>query len=114
MDKQLSKLKSSKNKLKKVGTAVTFGTVGEVVGLIAAQFISDAFLPDYLIAHGTGVLFGLIGTLFFSSKYNTEPGKTLRDCLSDADLMFLDNLIDEKQRLRMRDSCMEKFLKSNE
>lgn len=110
----LTKLKSQRWIYKKVGAMVSLGTIGEILGYIIAQYVPDTFLPDNLIAHGIAALLALIGSFFFSSKYQTDPGKNLRDCFADADLMFAEGLIDEKQHIRMRESCFEKFLKSNQ
>lgn len=110
----LTKFKSQRWIYKKAGTMVSLGTIGEILGYFIAQYIPDTFLPDNLIAHGVAGLLALIGSFFFSSKYQTNPGKSLRDCFADADLMFVEGFIDEKQHMKMRESCFEKFLKSTQ
>jgi hypothetical protein len=112
MSAPIAKLKSERWILKKAGAAASLGTIGEILGFIIAQYIPDTFLPDNLVAHGVAALLALVGTFFFSSKYQTNLGKKLRDCFADADLMFVEGHIDEKQHLRMRESCFERFLKS--
>jgi hypothetical protein len=111
MSKQLQKLKGKRSIAKTVRTAVSFATVGEALGYVALYYFPYVGIPASVFVHGIAALITLTGTIIFSNKFKTTAGQSLNDCFADADLLFAQGSIDERQLMRIRDNCLDKYLK---
>jgi hypothetical protein len=102
-------LRGAKHIVKRGTQALTWGAVGEIAGHIISAYISDAVIPDELLAHAMGTIFGAIGATGLFSKFKTPAISELDACLDDANRLFLKGTISEAEHLSLRQKCLDKF-----
>lgn len=106
----LESLSKASKIAKRAGQAASWGAVGEVLGLLIALFVPDTIIADSLIAHSLATLLAALSGLGIFSKFKTHSVNDLAACLDDADRLFAKGTIDERQHMRIREHCLEKFL----
>jgi hypothetical protein len=97
--------------LKRIYTAVVWALIGEAFGFVLVWSTDVTFIAPYVLIQIIAVACMVVGSLI-GPKYRTVQARDLHDCFTDADLLFFDGVIDERQRLTTRDHCYQKFLRS--
>jgi len=98
-------------------------TAGEAIGLalfsIIDVYFHDAHVPGPVVTHATGAAFALVGflTSILSRRkplavYHNRTTQDLAACIADAEMMFAKNLINDQQRVKIINRCIEKFMNS--
>jgi hypothetical protein len=91
-----------------VSNAGALGLLGEAFGLILGIFVPDSIIGDGQLGHISAMLFaGLNEIGLFRKLYRTTGGRELANCLADVDLMFAQNLVNQRERKELRDKCIQ-------
>jgi hypothetical protein len=96
---------------KRAGKVFSWGAIGEVIGLLAGIYIPDTFISDAMLAHILGLLMAGLSGIGIFSRFKTPNFRDLNDCLDDANRLFIKGTINETEHLRLREKCLEKFMK---
>lgn len=104
-EKQASKI------AKRAGQSLSWFTIGQVLGRLAGLLVPDNIITDDLIAHSLASLLAAISALGLFSRFKSRAGTDLSDCLSDADLLFSQGRISERELNLLRQKCLEKHWK---
>ncbi len=105
----MSQRRTTSKNLRRAGDVCAWAALGEVAGNLVGLLVSDSVILDTQLGHLFGMLVPAVQQLGVFSRFSTKRGRLLRDCLRDADLLFIRDQITKKEHKELRSRCLKKW-----
>ena len=92
--------------LRKGSEYASWFAIGEIAGCLLALLIPDTVISDRAVGHFSGTLLSALYGLGLLSRFKSNRGRQIYECLHDADRLFYKGVIDEEEHKLLRRECL--------